>query len=328
MKILNQLHRLFHWQFEKDDQWIYKRFFACGLTVPWSKRQNLTPILNEFFDIRHCPPAKGARRKLQLANVQLLRVFDAICKKHGLPYFLAYGTLLGAVRHKGFIPWDDDIDVMVPMEQYDEFVKILQAEIAGTELMLVGVENVRLGCATLRLTLRGCEYVNLDVFYSYCFSCGESDWKRVDAIWKRVRWSYYINIWELEKKCSKASLDAFRLKIDNMFSAKVGGAVPLSDPAAKTLIMPFSYPSSCPALVEDVLPLTTVSFEGDSYPAPRNAAKYLEGIYGDIYSFPSNLNHHGDAFMGFTDGEIDAATKRLEDVYKRLLSKGSDGSEA
>lgn len=59
-------------------------------------------------------------RKIQL---DILIYFDDYCKQHDLHYSLGEGTLIGAIRHKGFIPWDDDIDLLMPREDYDRFMK-------------------------------------------------------------------------------------------------------------------------------------------------------------------------------------------------------------
>lgn len=60
-------------------------------------------------------------RELQLYINGILLAFDKMCREHNLQYYLVFGTLLGAVRHKGFIPWDDDIDVALPRPQYELF---------------------------------------------------------------------------------------------------------------------------------------------------------------------------------------------------------------
>lgn len=49
---------------------------------------------------------------------EMLKEIDKACNERGLKYFLSYGTLLGAIRHKGFIPWDDDMDIMMPYQDF------------------------------------------------------------------------------------------------------------------------------------------------------------------------------------------------------------------
>ena len=53
-------------------------------------------------------------RPLQLRILKILLAVDKVCKEHGLRYYIMAGTMLGAVRHKGFIPWDDDLDIGMP----------------------------------------------------------------------------------------------------------------------------------------------------------------------------------------------------------------------
>ncbi len=68
-------------------------------------------------------------RKIQLMVLNLMLEFERICKKHGLRYYLAGGTILGGIRHKGFIPWDDDMDITMPRPDYEKFLKIAQKEL-------------------------------------------------------------------------------------------------------------------------------------------------------------------------------------------------------
>ncbi len=67
-------------------------------------------------------------RKLQLVELEILKEFDAFCKKHDLKYSLYAGTALGAVRHGGFIPWDDDVDVYMERNEYNRFLELWEKE--------------------------------------------------------------------------------------------------------------------------------------------------------------------------------------------------------
>lgn len=68
-------------------------------------------------------------RSLQLVELEIMKLFVKICEKHKLRYAMIGGTMLGAVRHKGFIPWDDDIDVGMPREDYEKLLTIVRDEL-------------------------------------------------------------------------------------------------------------------------------------------------------------------------------------------------------
>ena len=67
--------------------------------------------------------------RLKNCERDMLECFVDICNKHGIKYFVQGGTLLGTVRHSGFIPWDDDIDVSLPRDEYERFLRIAQDEL-------------------------------------------------------------------------------------------------------------------------------------------------------------------------------------------------------
>ena len=73
--------------------------------------------------------------------VEVLDDFVSVCERNGIDYYLAYGTLLGAIRHNGFIPWDDDVDVWVPIDQYEKCLAALEKESAYKVINQLTTEN-------------------------------------------------------------------------------------------------------------------------------------------------------------------------------------------
>lgn len=68
----------------------------------------------------------GCLTQLHKTLVEILDYVVKICEENGLQYFVAYGSALGAYRHEGFIPWDDDIDIVLPRKDYEKLAKILK----------------------------------------------------------------------------------------------------------------------------------------------------------------------------------------------------------
>ncbi|MFQ6862340.1 MAG: phosphorylcholine transferase LicD [Beduini sp.] len=79
-------------------------------------------------------------KRVQNIILEILKDFKEICEKHDIPYFAFAGTAIGAVRHQGFIPWDDDIDVCMLREDYERFLKIAPTEL-GQKYDLLTIEN-------------------------------------------------------------------------------------------------------------------------------------------------------------------------------------------
>ena len=75
--------------------------------------------------------AKISNKELQKIELEILQAFHDFCEKNNLKYYLAGGTLIGAIRHKGFIPWDDDIDICMPRPDYDRLLKICSSSMIG-----------------------------------------------------------------------------------------------------------------------------------------------------------------------------------------------------
>lgn len=82
-----------------------------------------------FPDLRVDNANETVLRQSQLIMLRILKIVDYICKENGIKYWLDGGTLLGAIRHGGFIPWDDDVDIVMPREDYEKFLVIAKEQL-------------------------------------------------------------------------------------------------------------------------------------------------------------------------------------------------------
>lgn len=103
------------------------RCMAIRQAKQWVSEAYSPTALNALLSASEMPlrsMGPEALRSLQLVQLELLRQIDGVCKAAGICYSIAFGTVLGAIRHGGFIPWDDDADVLMPYEDYLRFIEV------------------------------------------------------------------------------------------------------------------------------------------------------------------------------------------------------------
>ena len=134
-------------------------------------------------------------KEIQEDVFQILLTFDQFCKNNDLTYRLAGGTLLGAIRHKGFIPWDDDIDVCMPRPDYEKFLMLSKNDFInqGYEVTAEAYCKISdLNTKLISLYRIDDKYVMMDVFP---IDCLPEDNKKVEQIYKET--NLYREIYRL-----------------------------------------------------------------------------------------------------------------------------------
>jgi len=230
-------------------------------------------------------------RKAQLIMLEMLIEFDAICKKHQLQYWLDSGTLLGAVRHQGFIPWDDDIDLSMPVEDYNKFLKIAESELSSEIFFQTSQtdKDFKFDYVKLRSnkasvveihekdkTVKYHQGVFIDIFPMLTIENTEANKELYDNTFKKIRDVSSISLHTpdgtddpVKRAALVATLNQKHLGWEVKKSKVVyGGEMP--DVAAWFDI-------------DEVFPLTTMVFEGRSFPVPYNPDHYLDAIYSFDY---------------------------------------------
>jgi lipopolysaccharide cholinephosphotransferase len=230
-------------------------------------------------------PEGSILRRAQMRMVEILDVFDAICRKHNINYWLVWGTLLGARRHRGFIPWDDDVDVAVLQSDFKKLLSVLEKELP---------EN-------LKLQARG-----TDKNYWYFFAKIRDTNSRY---YDRMRFNYqgiFIDIFPIEPVPSirfKKMIEKFLFSENNFMQAKSlfrkskYGLMRSFLPLIRFIIMlsrnyykyinrtknyTFAYGVFYYAKLnmKYFLPTSEINFEGKKYKAPHNPDGYLIDTYG------------------------------------------------
>ena len=234
-------------------------------------------------------------REAQLVMLDMLVEFDAICQKHNLQYWLDSGTLLGAVRHKGFIPWDDDIDLSMPVEDYRKFKAIAQDELSeniffqtretdkGFKFDYMKLRSNRASIVEFHEKGKEIDYhqgVFVDIFPMLTLPNSKFHREFYEDAFKLIRDVSAISLHtpngKDHPKVRKALLEA----VNEMHEGWEKGDVKVIY-SGKMPDVPAWFD------IDEVFPLKKIEFEGLEFYAPKNPQHYLKNIYSfDFMELP------------------------------------------
>ena len=241
-------------------------------------------------------PEGSMLRRQQLRMLDILLYVDKVCKEHNIRYWLSSGTLLGAVRHGGFIPWDDDLDIEMLREDYEKFLKVFPDNKDFALQTIYTDPNYFKGFAKVRDLHSQISEFELDRNYKY-----RGLFIDVFCIERLPRWvcRLYGGAFEVVARMLR---DRERTKLSMALVKCLQKLILWSIPVARPIFRLFtkelhhSYGSGFlkERHSEDILPLCSVEFEGIAFPAPHNYDNYLKLIYGDYMRLPelSDIEAH------------------------------------
>ena len=262
------------------------------------------------------PAAENEVRVVQQANHAILRRLKTVCDEHGLAFSLAMGTMLGAVRHQGFVPWDDDVDVAMLRAHFQKLRTILRDD---PELRLDTYYSTN--CWQFaKVKFRDSESFYVDVFILDEFDAGAQNLSDryaalsgcADAYTAAIREAYArhgIEAAQIKAPQRNAVIEREMRKCYDAQTKELGYCgrgdyicFGIDNP-------PFIRNQGYVYRRDEMFPLVNISFEGETYHVFRNYDRWLRNAYGDYWSLPKNIvSGHSD----FSEvSPEDPALKRL-----------------
>lgn len=318
-----------------DDANIYKLMYKQELIKEKACQEKIEFFLR-YADIRHVKPVTGKLRQRQKECLSLLKQVDKMAGEIGVSLILAEGNLLGAVRNKRYIPWDDDMDVIVMRDEYNRLIQYLY----DNRLLLIPnsdyADYYSLNCEIRKAIKNNDKNIvfclNGIFLVAYVIGTGEDlinvDIFPMDYYKEECRYEEVLNyITEEERKVSEKK----KIKEHVQYNIELVKNNPLTSSKSTSKIgygiETFCCIRSCKEFYkkQDVFPLVTRQFEMNDFKTPYNSEGYLRNLYGDIYQWPvdAGISSHGinRHYIAFKTNENYIYISSLEKMKNVIDSK-------
>ena len=279
---------------EQNSRFIYYIFFFKLLIkdkIGMLKKDNqkLCNIINDIGADK-IPPAKGGLREWQFELLDLLKTFDQICRENNVKYWLDFGTLLGAIRHKGFIPWDDDADTSILKSDLDKILPILKERFKNSDFIIRERAET---CNNFQIRIKHKRYnLGLDIFPVYYYSQTiltdetkkEITNKIINA--RKIFEKKYPTKYMDEPTIEKAQKDIKELH------EKFIAPLDCDSTQKNVLIRGIEFPYLRNEYVMDpdwIFPLKEAEFENYKFLIPNKSEEYLSDLWKNWQNVPSGV---------------------------------------
>lgn len=263
------------------------------------------------IDITKVPQAQGLLRDIQLANLALLKELAYVCEKNNFKYILDAGTLLGAMRHSRFIPWDDDIDILMFREDYEKIVSAFKNTTRNSDIYAEYHRDKDTNSQYfIKIKHKKCPFLGVDIFpldsYGKHLSLKEQlkATNKICKILKHLKKEINPNISNKETKTilTKTMKEKILLSSTNENGDFVYG-------------VDFAHKLKNWFLDRDiVLPLRKVQFEDSKYTTVNKPKEFLKNIYGDYMKYPKKMKILHYSYKNLTSEQLEAIKKLGEKV--------------
>ncbi|PNC04425.1 hypothetical protein CXU21_10405 [Akkermansia muciniphila] len=276
----------------------------------YAKVEDIRNLLIYNHPVSQVPPATGKLRLLQDGNTVLLALFARKCRENGLRYWLDYGTLLGAVRHRGFIPWDDDLDASMMRPEYDRLLELLPTLFPREE----GFTWKR--HAFLQIGYEGTP-LNIDVYPYHFYSGPLVDAEQHDSLDRRLS-AFKKDVVLVKDRINLTDEEVQRKIRREILEGREPGEE--KDCPGIFLSPAITFTKNTHLSYETFFPLGTMDFEGLKFSVPNHARQYLQFFYGDYLSYPDRIQFkHPSVKHMMEHVPFETAVNRFIDVYGKQM---------